>query len=328
MSSRDRGPIQDPIEQVLHSCPRLEQQVAGVFGLVNRVAVPEPAALLLSQIQPEAQAGGVDPPVADLAQAPYSRITRPGICDPGQALRIRDLSKTVPLLGEPDALGLGGDRNVLVAVEDHLRAERRMPGHLDHQVPERRVHDVKAVVVDVLPLLLQVRDGPARRVVHLPDRGRRLGGQDQEHPGRHRVLLQVLLRDQVLALPGRAEDQRHLVRRRPGLDPAGEPARHPHQVRVVKLVIAAAQPPPPGPEPARIMTDREERVDHNPVHAVIRAGQQVPVPFGEVISHALTVKGTCTSSQDISHTAPEGATPSGRSPGRSVATLWGDDSDR
>jgi hypothetical protein len=60
-------------------------------------------------------------------------------------------------------------------------------------------------------------------------------------PGRHRVLLQVLLRDQVLALPGLSEDDR-LRSPPPSLDPAGEPARHPHQVRVIELVVAAVQP--------------------------------------------------------------------------------------
>ena len=64
------------------------------------------------------------------------------------------------------------------------------------------------------------------------------------------------------------------------------PARHPHQVRVIQQVVAAVQPPPPAPEPARIVPDREERVQHDPVHAVIGAGQQVSVPFGEVIGHA------------------------------------------
>ena len=164
------GPVQDPVEQLLHLRAGAEQQVPGVFGLVDGVGVAEPAALLLGEVQAEAQAGRIDPPVADLAQAPYSRIARPGICDPGQALRIRDLSKTVPLLGEPDALGVRGDRDVLMPVEHHLRAERRMPGHLDGQVPERRVHDVEAVVVDVLPLLLDIRDDPARGAVHLPHR--------------------------------------------------------------------------------------------------------------------------------------------------------------
>src|SRR5262249_45034996 len=147
----------------------------GVFGLVDGIAVAEPAALLLLKVQPEAQARAVDPPVADLAQAPYSRITRPGICDPGQALRIRDLSKAVALLGEADALALRRDGHVFMAVEDHLRPERRMPGHLDHQVPERRIHDVEAVVVDVLSLLLQPGDAPARRAVHLPHARRRPG---------------------------------------------------------------------------------------------------------------------------------------------------------
>jgi hypothetical protein len=40
----------------------------------------------------------------------------------GQALRIRDLSKAGPLLGEPDALDVGGDRDILVAVEQNLGA--------------------------------------------------------------------------------------------------------------------------------------------------------------------------------------------------------------
>ena len=51
-----------------------------------------------------------------------------------------------------------------------------------------------------------------------------------------------------------------------------------------------------------------------------RAGQQVSVPFGEVISHAPTLRSRAASRQPD---CPEGAAPSGRSPGRSVATLWG-----
>jgi hypothetical protein len=55
---------------------------------------------------------------------------------------------------------------------------------------------------------------------------------------------QVLLSDQVLALPGRAVDGRDPVRGRPGLHPAGEPAREPHQVRVVQVIVGAAVQPP------------------------------------------------------------------------------------
>jgi len=207
---------------------------------------------------------------------------------------------------------------MLVAVEHHLSPERRVPGHLDGQVAEGRVHDVKAVVVDVLPLLLDIRDDPAGGAAHLPHRRRRLRRQDQEHPRDDHVRLQVLLSDQVLTLPGLAEDQRNPVRGRPGLDPAGEPARHPHQVRVIELVVAAAvQPPPPCPQPARVDPHREPGVQHHPVHAVIAASDQVAVTRGEVISHAPNVPACALA---VSRTA-RSATPSGRSPGRSVALL-------
>jgi hypothetical protein len=75
--------------------------------------------------------------------------------------------------------------------------------------------------------------------------------------------------------------------------------------------------PPPGPEPARVVPQREEGVQHDPVHAVIGAGQQIPVPLAEVISHAPNVPG---SPRPVSRTARR-ATPSGRSPGRSVVSL-------
>jgi len=109
-SSRERARVKYPVQ--LTAIP--EDQVPGVFDLVDRVGVAEPAAFLLVQVQAEAQARRIDPPVADLAQAPYSRVLRQGVCDPGQALRIRDTSKTVPLLDKPDPLALRSDRDILV----------------------------------------------------------------------------------------------------------------------------------------------------------------------------------------------------------------------
>jgi hypothetical protein len=82
--------------------PERKSRVAAVFGLIDGVGVAESADALLGSVQGEAQARGVDPPVADLAQALCSRLTRQGICALGQALRIRYLSKAVALLGEPD----------------------------------------------------------------------------------------------------------------------------------------------------------------------------------------------------------------------------------
>ena len=198
-------------------------------------------------------------------------------------------------------------RDVLVAVEDDLRAERRVPGHLDDQVPPLRVHDVEGVVVDVLGLLLQGHDHPARGPPHLPHRRPRPGDQDQEDTRPDAVAGQVLLRDLVLALPGLALDHRDGIRGRPGPHPPGEPARQPHQVRVIEVRVRVAMPPPPpDPEPAWAMSHRVVRVQDDPVHAIIGTGQQVPVSLSEVIGHAPTVGPRRTSRQDISRTAPEG----------------------
>ncbi len=293
------GPVRDGAEDLVHPRAGGEDQVPAVLGLVDRVGVAEPADLLVGQVQAEAQAGGVDPPVADLAQPPYSRALRQGLCDLGQAARIRDPSKAVPLLGEADPGRVRGARDILMAVEDHLGAEWRVPGHLDHQVPPGWVHDVEGVVVDVLGLLLQVPDDPAGGPLHLPHRCPRPRDQDQEHPRPDAMAGQVLLCDPVLALPGLALDDRDAVRFRPGPDPPGEPARQPHQVRVVQVRVRAAVPAaPPGPESARAMAQRVVRVQHDP--------EQLPVSLSEVIGHPPTVELTRTSSQDISRTAPEG----------------------
>lgn len=102
---------------------------------------------------------------------------------------------------------------------------------------------------------------------------------------------QILLGDAVLALPGLAEHHRHVVRRAPRLDPPREPARHPHQVGVVQLGVAVVVPaPPPHPQPARVVTEREERVEHDPIHAVIAAGQQIPVAKAEIVGHRQTLR--------------------------------------
>ena len=68
--------------------------------------------------------------------------------------------KQLPSLTKPIPAARARRRDVLVPVEDHLRAERRVPGHLDHHMAPGRVHDVEAVVIDVRPLLRQVAVAP------------------------------------------------------------------------------------------------------------------------------------------------------------------------
>ena len=204
-----------------------------------------------------------------------------------------------------------------MAVEHDLRGERWVPGHLDRDVSPLRIHEMKGVMVDVRVLLGDVADHPGRGPVHLPHRRRCLRHQHQKHSRPHGVVGgQVFLGDPMLAFTGLAVDDRHLVRRAPGLDPTGEPARHPHQMVVVQLLVAAVvQLPPPHPEPARRVPHRVVGVQHDPIHTVIRTGQQIPVPCAEVVGHPPTVGRPTSRDQSC----PEGATRSGRSPGTGVA---------
>ena len=104
------------------------------------------------------------------------------------------------------------------------------------------------------------------------------------------MLGQILLGDLMLALPGLAIDHRNPVRLRGRAQPAGEPAREPHQMRVVQPLVAVAVPtPPPHPEAARRMPQREVRVQDDPVRAVIAARQQIAAPLAEQVGHPPTL---------------------------------------
>ena len=60
---------------------------------------------------------------------------------------------------------------------------------------------------------------------------------------------------------------------------------------VVQLGVAVVVPaPPPHPQPARAIPQRKERVEHDPVHAVIAAAHQIRIPQAElVVGHRLNL---------------------------------------
>ena len=291
MSSRDRVAVDDRVEQPVHHGAGGEHEVAAVLDLVDRVLVAKSALLLLVAAQPVAQAGGVDPAVDHLAQTPYDPGLGQGVCDLRQPLRVADLGEAVALLRVADPRRARSGRDVLVAVEDHLRAERRVAADLDRHVPPRRVDDVKRVVVDELSGLLQVVDHALCGPVDLPHQRWRPADEDQEHAHADlRVLGQILLGDPMLALPCLAFDHRDPVRLRGRAQSAGEPAREPHQMRLVQLLIAVAVPaPPPHPEPAGRMPHLVVRVQDDPVRAVIAARQQIAAPLAEQVGHPPTL---------------------------------------
>src|SRR6516164_1344648 len=126
----------------------LEHQVATVFDLIAGVLIAEAAALLLVEVEREAQAA-VGPTLADLAQSLYSPRLGQGVCDLRQACGVGDGRKTVSFLGkvEPRFARPAGD--IFVAVQDHLGGERWMPANLDRQMAPVGVKDMERMVVDV-----------------------------------------------------------------------------------------------------------------------------------------------------------------------------------
>ena len=112
------------------------------------------------------------------------------------------------------------------------------------------------------------------------------------------MLAQIVLGEPMLALVGLAVDHRDAVRGGGRANTAGEPPRQPHQVRIVQRLITVVVPAaPPGAEPARVVPERVVGVEHDPVHAVITARQQIAVPFGELIDlyHLRTVRSPAAS---------------------------------
>ena len=115
------------------------------------------ALLLLLRIQRKAEAGGINPALAELAQTPCSLVLRQGICDPRQLRGIGDCSKAVVLFGEADSGilrltgplygGLSLTCHIFVAVQDDLRPERRVATHFDCQMAPVRIEDMKGIMI-------------------------------------------------------------------------------------------------------------------------------------------------------------------------------------
>jgi hypothetical protein len=125
--------VDQGLKHLVEMPAHLEDQVATVFDLIAGVLIAEPAALLLVEVEREAQAA-VDPTLADLAQSPYRPRLGQGVCDLRQACGVGDPRQAISFLGEAQAClaRLAGD--IFVAVQHHLGGERRMPADLDRQM--------------------------------------------------------------------------------------------------------------------------------------------------------------------------------------------------
>ena len=110
------APVNQGLKHFLHASADFENQIPAVLDLVMGVLILKPASFLLLQVECEAQAGAINPTLADLVQAPYSPWLGQGICDLSQACGVGNMSKTVSILSKADSCLVCLTGNVFVPV--------------------------------------------------------------------------------------------------------------------------------------------------------------------------------------------------------------------
>src|SRR2546422_3978972 len=165
------------LEDSFHPTAQLEQQIPAVLDLVVGILIPEPALLLLFQIQSEAQATGVDPTLTDLAQSPYRRFLGPAIRDLRQACGVSYMSETGPIFFKADPGLLRLTRHVFMPVEYDLGRKWRMATDLDRHVAPVGVQDMKGIMIHIGHWLLTFEMMLLPTHTHLPNRSLRFPHQ-------------------------------------------------------------------------------------------------------------------------------------------------------
>jgi hypothetical protein len=278
------GPVDDAVEDLVHDRPVGKEHVVGILHLVDGVVVAGAGCVLFGEVQGEGQHRRVDPAVAHLAQAPYSRGMRQGLCDPRQACRFIDDSEAVALLPIADAGLVSAAGDVVVTVQDDLCPKGRVAGDLDHHVSPVGIEYVEAVVVDEGRLLLQVDQHPRLGAGYLPCRRDGSGDEDHEHSTSDVVAGQVLLGDQMLALAALAVDEWDGLGLGECPHSASKPSRQAQQMGVIEIIVTATMPSaPPDAKPARRVAHGEVPVEDQTVHTVVGPLQQTGVPSVQVV---------------------------------------------
>jgi hypothetical protein len=274
------------LKHLIHLPTRLEKQIPAVLPLVDRVVVTKVRPLLMFRVQGETEAGGANPTLADLGQAPYRPEFGQGLCDPHQACEAGSLREAVVFLakGDPFLSRLAG--HILVAIQQNLRIEGRVSTHLDGHVPPLPVQNVEVKVVDIRKRF-RVCDLPDLALgapLHLPDRRRGAGNQNREKASHLRMLREILPRQSVLPSSHRAEHHGNASGCGEGPNPSSETAGRAHQVGVIQSHVAALQQPPPSAA-SRVLSQRKVSVENDTVHTVVLTLEKIAVMIAELVRH-------------------------------------------
>jgi hypothetical protein len=281
----ERGPrsINGALKNLIQDAPSRKEKITAILGLVNGIGVTKPTFLLLPTLQSETQAR-VDPTLTGSNQTPYRARSSHGICDPGQACGVGDLGKTIVFFGKRNLALPGLASHILMSIEDNLSGKGRMGTEFDRQVPPLRVQNMEGIMIDVSDFSLNVGDAFVR-AVHMENRRRGNGTEDIEDPPESRVLGKMLFGHFMLLFPCSAVDQGDPLFLSIGMNPAAKATREPHQMGVVKILIASPQPTPPGSESSGGLGQNEVGVQNNAVDTIIGSGQIRLIGLREFIRH-------------------------------------------
>ena len=279
---RRAAAVNQRLKHLLHLSADFEDQIPAVLDLIVRVLIIKPAPLLFLQIEGKAQAGAIDPTLADLVQPPYSPGLGQGICDLRQACGVGDMSKTVSFLRKANSCPVRLTGYVLVPVQDDLRGEGGMPADLDGDMAPFRIQDMKGIVVHVGHGLFTFEMmGPG----DLPYRSLGATDQDEKQSLSDAGLGQIFLCEVVFPFPRAAVDDRNSMRLGVGAKAPTEATRHPHQMRVVQRVVGSGQGPPPDMKASGRMAHTEVGIQNDPIHTIVAAGEKILIMVAESIRH-------------------------------------------
>src|SRR6516225_9392777 len=174
-----------------------------------------------------------------------------------------------------------------MTIQNHLRSEWRVTAHLDSQVAPLLVPDMKGVVIDIRPRMLQheLTELAGARHLHLPNRSRSFGDENHENSRAGFMSCQMLLGHFVLVFAGQTIDDRNAVSLCPGMQTTAEASGHAHQVIVIEILVRTVKGTPPHPKSPARLAHAEASIQHHTVHAVVTACQEITVQNTQLVGH-------------------------------------------
>jgi len=280
-----RGPrsIDRALKDLLQDAASRKEEITAILDLVNRIGVTESTFLLLPTLQSKAQTA-VNPTLTGPNQAPYRARGSHGVCDSGQACGVGNLGKTIVFLRKGNLVLPCLTSHIFMPVKDNLGSKRGMGTEFDRQVSPLRVQDMEGIMIDVRDFALDVRDsllGP----VHVENRCGCKSSDDVEDPAEGKVLGQMRFGQFMLLFPLSALDQGNPLFLSISMNPAAKAACEPHQMGIVKILIASPQPTPPRAESSFRLSQNEVGVQDNPIHTIIGPVKIRLIGLAEFVRH-------------------------------------------